>query len=244
MENISLEDIAMGARPLDSKSSNPGTNASVHAFNMQNNPEYAAAFKFQQETANQGLQDTSLDFLPGGGIGEAILGGGVRMTAKAAAKGARKGAKDILPGYGGIKKLRGDAYNNYADRVSRLDEAGLSAEYSKLFSDGKKSWELEGAKRDRYMALENAMDNLSIKKGEYDTYEDWWDYTDTVTGKAYSDGMSSEEFLEMSNPKFAADWAKAGYPAITDEAVDKISKGKATLSNILKSPKNIVNTSQ
>ena len=171
------------------------------------------------------------------------------VASRGVGRAVTRGAKDILPGYKDAKladrgqRKRADAIV-YNDFVAGLDDAGLEAEYAKVLKD-KPSYELTGSERDKYMALELASEARDAKKGIYydeapEMYEDAWDYTSKDTGKKYSDGMSREEFLEMDDEIFADQWARAGYPSITDEAVDSIQSGKATLDDVLKDKKNLV----
>lgn len=63
----------------DTTTTTPSNSAvAIHNYRMEVDPNYAARFRFEQETANQGLQDTSLDILPIG-LG---LANGIKATGR------------------------------------------------------------------------------------------------------------------------------------------------------------------
>lgn len=93
----------------------------IHSYQMQNNPEYAANYNFQQATANQGLEDMSALFIPAGAAASKGLG---RITQP-------KGLGEFAPGGSQLAQqqqlLRAGGQSQTADAFAVQDAVRMNA---------------------------------------------------------------------------------------------------------------------
>ena len=260
---------------VDSTSTIPVDNEkAVYNYRMANDPEFAKQVAWENSIKNQGLQDSTLDFVPGGAfdglvaksVGAGMMGGSLgnalrgllgRGASKEAAAvadvGRQVAAKEVAPEVvmaaakpetglaeavnkaKTFEEVTGEQRKQTADMLSKMSDAEITEARAKLIGN-RNTYDLPQDEYIKMVQMEAELEDRAYRKTgktAWDDVEDQWDYTDKATRKKYSDGMSAEEFLEMKDPQFAGQWAKAGYPKLTDRQVKMIENGKYTLPEII-----------
>lgn len=193
----------------------------------------------------------------GGSLGNAIRGIFGRGAAKEAAAvtdaGKQIAARDVIPEVTIAAAAPETGLANAINKAKTFEDATAvqrkqTAEALSKMSDdeiiearvsligNRNTYDLPQDEYIKMVQMEAELEDRAYRKTgktAWDDVEDAWDYTDQKTRKKYSDGMSAEEFLEMRDPQFAMQWAKAGNPKLTDRQVKMISDGKYTLPEII-----------